>query len=58
MITLGRSDAILARDTLKKYLHLMSQDPLFIPGPYEEIQDLLEFISVQLHSMAEEEEIG
>lgn len=54
MITLGRSDAILAADIIRLYL---DEAVMGFDNPYEhedEVRDLLEFIEVQLSSMAEE----
>ena len=54
MITLGRSDAILAVDIIKLYLEDQKVFLSHAAADYDqEVRDLLEFLQVQLHSMAE-----
>jgi len=58
MVTLGRSDAILASDLIKLYLQRPATMRSVLQADLEydeEVRNLLEFIEVQLASMAEEE---
>lgn len=54
LITLGRSDAILATDIIRLYLKEVS-DFDDMTEYDEEVSNLLEFIEVQLNSIATEE---
>jgi len=54
MITLGRSDALLAAQIIAAYI---KQNKIHLDEIRDEApKDLLEFILVQLHSMSEAEE--
>ena len=55
LITLGRSDAILAVHLIEMilYPHLLSPEP-WERSQREDVEDLLEFIQMQLNSIAEE----
>ena len=50
LVTLGRSDAILAHKIIKSILDAKSGDCSF---DKEEVEDLLQFIEVQLNSISE-----
>jgi hypothetical protein len=53
LVTLGRSDAILVSDILKIYLNEV--EGFDTPTEYDEgVRNLLEFIEIQLNSIAEE----
>lgn len=52
LVTLGRSDALLAKEVLQHALCGKDIKELNIES---EVQDLLDFINVQLKSIAEEE---
>lgn len=53
-VTLGRSDAILARNIIRKMLGADNIEDSF---DKEEVENLLQFIEVQLNSIAENEEV-
>jgi hypothetical protein len=50
MVTLGRSDAMLACEAIKIVLGKLKE-----PEEVEDLENLLRFIEVQLNSIAEEE---
>ncbi len=55
LVTLGRSDAILVSDILKIYLSEVENSDE--PMEYDkEVRNLLEFVEIQLNSIAEEAE--
>ena len=57
-VTLGRSDAILARDVIRATLEMQKDIATTNSFDEETLINLLEFIEVQLNSIAQEELIS
>jgi hypothetical protein len=55
LVTLGRSDAILAAQLIEMILHSQYLSKPWDLSRREDAENLLEFIKIQLNSIAEEE---